>query len=62
LRTQNPAKQFFPVTGLADCPDMKLTTIEKMVWSLEDMEYRVEVPAGVAERARGAIDRMLEIK
>jgi len=62
LRTQNPAKQFFPVTGLADCPNMKLNTIEKMVWSLEDMQYVIKVPPDIARRARGAIDRMLEIK
>jgi len=40
---------------------MKLNTLEKMVWSLEDMETRVSVPDEVAARARSAIDRMLKI-
>ncbi len=62
LRKQNPGKQFFPLTELADCPNMKLVTIEKMVWALEDMEYRVEVPSDIATKARGAIERMLAIQ
>jgi len=61
LRKQNPGKGFFPVTDLADCPNMKLNTIEKMVWALEDMEHRVEVPGEIAGRARGAIERMLAV-
>ena len=61
LRKQNPDKRFYPLTMLSDCPNMKLNTIEKMVWALEDMKYRVEVPAQIAERARGAINRMLAI-
>lgn len=61
LRKQNPGKEFFPVTDLADCPNMKLNTIEKMVWALEDMEYRVEVRGEIGGRARGAIERMLAI-
>ena len=61
LRTQNPSKKFYPVTGLSDCPNMKLTTIEKMVWALEDMQYRVEVPRDIAARAVAAIERMLAL-
>jgi quinolinate synthase len=61
LRKENPAKTFYPASLLADCPNMKLNTIEKMVWSLEDMVYRVAVPPDIADRARKAIDRMLEI-
>ena len=61
LRKENPGKRFYPASELADCPDMKLSTLEKMVWSLESMETRVSVPEEVAARARSAIDRMLEI-
>lgn len=61
LRRENPGKRFHPATELADCPNMKLNTIEKMVWSLEDMEWQVVVPEDVAAKARRAIDRMLEI-
>ena len=61
LRKQNPGKAFYAASTLADCPNMKLNTIEKMVWALEDMAHRVEVPPETAARARGAIERMLAI-
>ena len=61
LRKENPAKRFYPATPLADCPNMKLNTVEKMVWSLEDMAYEIVVPEPIASAARRAIERMLEI-
>lgn len=61
LRKENPGKVFYEVSPLADCPDMKLNTLEKLVWSLEDMVYEVTVPEEVAEGARRAIQRMLEV-
>jgi len=61
LRQENPGKQFFPASELADCPNMRLNTLEKMVWALEDLQPQVTVPAEVAERARQAIERMLRI-
>ena len=61
LRKDSPEKAFLEVSPLADCPNMKLNTLEKMVWSLEDMEYQVSVPPDVAAPARRAIERMLEI-
>ncbi len=61
LRKENPGKTFHEISPLADCPNMKLTTLEKMLWSLEDLVYEVTVPEDIIVRARGAIDRMLEI-
>ena len=61
LRKENPDKTFYPASEIADCPNMKLATLEKMVWSLEDMQYEVAVPPPIAERARRAIKRMLEL-
>ncbi len=61
LRKENPGKAFFPASDLSDCPNMKLNTVEKMVWALEDMAFRVEVPGEIADRARQAIERMLAI-
>ncbi|MBM4083787.1 MAG: quinolinate synthase NadA, partial [Planctomycetes bacterium] len=51
LAKESPRKHFIHAAKLADCPNMKLNTLEKMVWSLEDMTYRVTVPPGIAFKA-----------
>lgn len=61
LKKENPQKHFFPASILSDCSNMKLNNLEKILWSLEDMIYPVEVPFDIAQRAKRAIDRMLEI-
>lgn len=61
LKKENPGKQFFHVLKLADCPNMKLITLEKVLWALEDLEPRVTVREDIAEKARKAIDKMLEL-
>jgi len=61
LRRAHPDKQIIQISGVADCPNMKLNTLEKIAWSLEDMEHEVHVPADVAGPARRAIERMLEV-
>ena len=61
LSKANPGKRFYPASPLADCPNMKLNTLEKMVWSLEDMADVVTVPEPVRSGARRAIDRMLAL-
>ena len=61
LRKENPAKRFYPASPLGDCPNMKLNTLEKMVWSLEDMQYPVTVPEPVRSRALTSIQRMLDL-
>ena len=61
LRKANPDKTFLPLTPIADCPNMKLNSIEKMVWALEDMSPVVTVPGDIAAKALTPIQRMLEI-
>jgi len=61
LARENPDKRFYSPTERAVCPNMKLITLEKLAWSLEDMQYPIELPPDIIERARGAIQRMLEI-
>lgn len=63
LRTENPDKTFIPVSAdRAVCPNMKKITLEKVLWSLQDMKERVVVDEDVAARAKGAIERMLAIQ
>jgi quinolinate synthase len=61
LAKENPAVAFFPARETALCAHMKMTTRPKVLRALETGTYRVEVPAAVADRARGAIQAMLDI-
>ncbi|MDY6911432.1 MAG: quinolinate synthase NadA [Chloroflexota bacterium] len=60
LRKENPNKKFIPISEQAVCPNMKLITLEKMMWSLEEMAPVVKVPEDIRLRAKAAVDRMLE--
>jgi len=61
LQKANPRTAFFPVRDLAFCTNMKKTTLIKVWMALEEMKYRIEVPAAVSQRARGAIEKMIQI-
>lgn len=61
LARRAPQKTIVHVTPLADCPNMKLTTLEKILWCLDEMQTPVEVPDDVADGARRAIQRMLDL-
>jgi quinolinate synthase len=61
LKKQNPDKQFYSVTEKAICPNMKKISLEKVAWSLEDMQHQVTVPEPICAKARTALNRMLEV-
>jgi quinolinate synthase len=61
LRKENPDKRFIPASEQAICPHMKLITLEKVLWSLEEMSPEVKVPEGIRLRSKAAVDKMLEI-
>lgn len=61
LRRENPGKDFYAVSSAAVCPNMKLHTLEKILWSLEEMQTEVRVPPDVAEKARRSIEAMVEV-
>ena len=61
LKKSYPDKSFYPAAAHMVCPNMKLTTLEKVRWAMEDMAPQVEVQPDVRERARQALMRMLEI-
>jgi len=62
LKKENPDKEFIPAFTKAICPNMKLTNLEKILWSLEREETKIEVPEDIAVRAKSAIDRMIALK
>jgi quinolinate synthase len=59
LRQENPDKTFHHIAGVALCPNMKKITLEKVLWSLQDLQYPVAIPDDVATRARQCIERMI---
>jgi quinolinate synthase len=61
LKRQNPEKDFFAATDRAICPNMKLITLEKIAWSLEDLQHEVTVPEPIRQKAKKALDRMIEV-
>jgi quinolinate synthase len=61
LQKENPSKKFIPVSQQAICPNMKLTTLEKVLWCLEDMKPRVVVPEEERLMAKSAVERMLRV-
>ncbi len=61
MKKENPLKRFYPVSEDAICKYMKMITLEKVLYSLESGKHEVIVPEETARKARGAIERMLEI-
>jgi len=61
LKKKYPDKEFVSVTEYAVCPNMKKITLEKVLWSLEDVQYRITVPETIRIKAKRALDRMLEV-
>jgi quinolinate synthase len=61
LAKEAPEKRFEAVSERAVCRYMKMITLEKLRDSLRDGNHVVAVPHDVAERARGALERMVAI-
>ena len=62
LRKENPNKRFIAVSEQVVCPNMKLITLETVLWTLEEMAHEVKVPEEIRVRARSAVDRMLSVR
>ena len=61
MRKDNPLKVFIPASPHAVCSYMKMNTLEKVVASLENLQYEVKVSQELAARALRPIERMLAI-
>ena len=53
--------EFVPVSGRAVCPFMKMITPAKLLRTLRDDVFEVEVAPDIADRARNAVERMIAI-
>ncbi len=61
LRRTAPDVDFIAANEAASCRFMKMITLTKLRDSLRDGEHEVKVPAEIADRARLAIERMVQI-
>ncbi len=55
------AAEFIPASEKAICPDMKKITLDKIIFSLEDMRYKIAIDDRIRLRAKKALERMIEI-
>ena len=60
LRKQNPLKIFYPANNNIICPNMKLINLEKIMWSLEENVYEINLPDDIIKKARFSLERMKE--
>ena len=61
LRVENPGKEFILASPALFCPNMKLTSLEDVLISLQTLSPVVSVPENIRIRARSALDRMLAV-
>jgi quinolinate synthase len=61
LRKESPDKEFILASPALVCPNMKLTSLEDILASLQTMEPVVKVPEDIRIPAKRALDRMLAI-
>ena len=61
LKKQNPDKEFHIITNNFICPDMKKTTLETVIETMQTKRNVVTIPEEIRIRAKQAIDRMLAI-
>ncbi len=60
LQRENPNITYYPVE-VAICPDMKKTTLPKVLTSLKDLVYEIDIEPEIAAGARQAVERMTQI-
>ncbi|MFA7061922.1 MAG: quinolinate synthase NadA [Pedobacter sp.] len=61
LRRENPDKEFILASPALICPNMKLTSLEDILYSLQTMTPIITVPEAIGIKARTALDRMLAV-
>jgi quinolinate synthase len=61
LEKENPGKKFYPVPT-AICPNMKKTTLEKVLKSMETLEPKITLSDEIMQKAYVPLQRMMEMK
>jgi len=60
LRKENPNKTFYLLSQGLICPNMKRTTVEKVLNALQNLQPVITIAPEIQNKARQALDRMLE--
>ena len=61
LRKLNDHTEFMPVSPRAVCPYMKMITPAKLLRTLRENVFEVDVDPAISARARRSVERMIEI-
>ncbi len=61
LRKENPTKNFYLAYEGAICPNMKLTTLERLYAALKEEKNVIKVPETIAKKAKASLERMFEV-
>jgi len=61
LKKIRPDAEFIPASNKAVCPNMKKISVDKIIASLKDMKYVIQVDESIRQGAKKALDRMVEI-
>jgi quinolinate synthase len=61
LQKVRPDAEFIPAGSRGVCPNMKKTTVEKVLASLVNLQYEIAVPEDIRLRAKKSLDRMVSI-
>jgi len=61
LKKARPDAEFIPAGPRGVCPNMKKITLEKVLASLADLQFQVEVPEEVRLKAERSLQRMVEV-
>jgi quinolinate synthase len=60
LKKKRTDAEFIPASERGICPNMKKITLDKIIASLEDMKYHIQVPEEIRLKATKALNRMVE--
>ncbi len=61
LQQRFPEKKLIPLSGAAICGNMKVNTLAKLAWCLDQGKHEVVLEEDVRSRAKASLRRMLEL-
>jgi len=60
LQKENPKKTFYTIGSARVCRNMKITTLEDVLFALREEKYKIELSDSIMRKAKTALDKMLE--